>query len=235
MPLTLGGRVAGNDNGARRADSLIYGDGDSIVARELSERVRDQFAVPVWHQGVALMEWKVISEQPLYQDEWLDIRLADVELPDGRHLAHRSIRTPPGAGVVAIDQDHRVLLIWRHRFITSTWGWEIPCGKVEPGESPEQAAAREFEEETGWRPGPLRHLISVQPSPGISDAEHHIYRTGAATRIGHPSDGTESERIEWVPLASVRPMIGEGEITSGTTVAALLYALTEPERSRHGS
>ena len=64
------------------------------------------------------MEWKVISERPLYQDEWLDIRLADIELPDGRHLAHRLIRTPPGAGVVAVDHDQRVLLIWRHRFIT---------------------------------------------------------------------------------------------------------------------
>ena len=82
------------------------------------------------------MEWKVVSEQPLYQDERLDIRLADVELPDGRHLAHRSIRTRPGAGAVAIDQDRRVLLIWRHRFITGTWGWEIPVGKSNPARAP---------------------------------------------------------------------------------------------------
>jgi 8-oxo-dGTP pyrophosphatase MutT (NUDIX family) len=174
------------------------------------------------------VEWKVISERPLYQDDWLDIRLADVELPDGRHLAHRSIRTPPGAGVVAIDQDRRVLLIWRHRFITSAWGWEIPIGKIEPGESPEQAASREFEEETGWRPGALRHLINVRPTPGISNSEHHIYQAAGATPVGRPSDGIESERIEWVPLARVHPMMGNGEITSGTTVAALLYVLIEP-------
>ena len=43
------------------------------------------------------MEWKVISEEPLYQDQWLDIRVADVELPDGSHLEHRVIRTAPGA------------------------------------------------------------------------------------------------------------------------------------------
>jgi hypothetical protein len=77
------------------------------------------------------MKWKVISEQPLYHDEWLDIRLAALELPDGRHLAHRLIRTPPGAGAVDTNDDQRVLLIWRHRFITSTWGWEIPIGKIE--------------------------------------------------------------------------------------------------------
>jgi 8-oxo-dGTP pyrophosphatase MutT (NUDIX family) len=98
------------------------------------------------------MEWKVVSERPLYADEWLDIRIADVELPDGRHLAHRSIRTPPGAGAVVIDTGRRVLLIWRHRFITGTWSWEIPVGKIEDGETPAGAAAREFEEETGWQP-----------------------------------------------------------------------------------
>ncbi len=132
------------------------------------------------------MRWKVLSERPLYRDEWLDIRIADVELPDGRRLAHRSIRTPPGAGVVAVDEQRRVLLLWRHRFITDTWGWEIPIGRVEDGETPEQTAAREFEEETGWRAGPLRRLVSVQPSPGLSDAVHHVYSASQATYLGAP-------------------------------------------------
>ena len=168
------------------------------------------------------MRWKVVSEQPLYGDEWLDIRVADVELPDGRRLDHRLIRSPPGAGVVAVDDADRVLLIWRHRFITDTWGWEIPLGKVEEGEPPIQAAAREFEEETGWRAGPLRHLIDVQPTPGISDSRHHVYTTSEATRVGEP-DGIESERVEWVRLSSLAALIVRGDMASGTTVAALLY------------
>ena len=174
------------------------------------------------------MEWRVVSERPLYNDEWLDIRIADVELPDGRHLEHRSIRTPPGAGVVVIDSDRRVLLLWRHRFITRTWGWEIPIGKVEEGESPADAAAREFEEETGWRPGPLRHLIHVQPTPGLSTSQHHIYRADEATYIGKAADSFESERVAWVPLADLRSLIDKAEIVSGTTLAALLYVLSEP-------
>ena len=168
------------------------------------------------------MRWKVVSEQPLYVDEWLDIRVADVELPDGRHLDHRLIRTPPGAGVVAVDDADRVLLIWRHRFITDSWGWEIPLGKVEEGESPIQAAAREFEEETGWRPGPLRHLIDVQPTPGISDSRHLVYTTSEATQVGEP-DGIESGRAEWVRLAGLAGLIERGDMASGTTLAALLY------------
>jgi 8-oxo-dGTP pyrophosphatase MutT (NUDIX family) len=173
------------------------------------------------------MKWKVISERPLYNDDWLDIRIADIELPDGRHLAHRSIRTPPGAGAVVIDRDRRVLLIWRHRFITDTWGWEIPLGKIEEGEAPADAAAREFEEETGWRPGPLRHLIYVQPTPGLTTSEHHIYRADEATLIGEPVDSHESERVSWVPLADLRSLIDKAEIVSGTTLVALLYILSE--------
>ncbi|WP_424529470.1 NUDIX hydrolase [Sphaerisporangium viridialbum] len=173
------------------------------------------------------MRWKVNSEEPLYTDQWLDIRLADVELPDGRHLDHRLIRTAPGAGAVVTDDQRRVLMIWRHRFITDTWGWEIPIGKIDSGEEPIAAAAREVEEETGWRPGPLRPLLYTQPTNGISDSEHHIFRADSATHLGPPTEGWESERIEWVPLTDIRRLIDKRDIVSGTTLAALLYILTE--------
>jgi len=174
------------------------------------------------------MEWKVGPQTSLYHDEWLDIRVADVELPDGKHLQHRLVRTRPGAGVVAVNGDQQVLLLWRHRFITSTWGWEIPIGRIEEGESPARAAAREFEEETGWRPGPLRPLIYVQPTPGLSTSEHRIFRTSEATHIGEAEDKSEADRVDWVPLTELRALIEKEEITSGTTIAALLYLLSEP-------
>ncbi|MEV6983842.1 NUDIX hydrolase [Sphaerisporangium sp. NPDC051017] len=173
------------------------------------------------------MRWQVNSEEPLYTDPWLDIRVADVELPDGRHLDHRLIRTAPGAGAVVTDERRRVLLIWRHRFITDSWGWEIPIGKIEDGEDPASAAAREVEEETGWRPGVLRPLVKVQPTNGISDSVHHIFHASSATYIGPPTEGWEAERVEWVPLSDVPRLVGKGELVSGTSMAALLYALTE--------
>jgi ADP-ribose diphosphatase len=175
---------------------------------------------------LACMRWTVHSEKPLYEDAWLDIRLADVELPDGRHLQHRLIRTPPGAGCVTI-REGGVLLLWRHRFITGTWGWEIPIGKIDPGEDPAHAASRETEEETGWRPDGLTPLLRVEPSPGISDSVHHVYLARSAERIGPPDDDFESSKIAWVPLDSVSGLISRGEISSGTTLAALLYALTQ--------
>jgi 8-oxo-dGTP pyrophosphatase MutT (NUDIX family) len=172
------------------------------------------------------MRWKVHSEEQLYRDEWLDIRLADVEISGGRRLSHRLIRANAGAGAVVLDEDKRVLLIWRHRFITDTWGWEIPIGGILPGEEPAAAAAREVEEETGWRPGPLRPLVFTQPTPGISDSQHTIFRADSATHIGPPEDGFESERVEWVPLTEARRLIDKRHIVSGTTLVALLYVLT---------
>jgi len=178
------------------------------------------------------VRWKVRSEQPLYQDEWLDIRIADVQLPDGRHLAHRLIRVRPAAGAVVLDARRHVLLMWRHRFITDSWGWEIPLGRVEDNEDPMAAAARETEEETGWRPGPLHPLLLTQPTNGISDSEYHIFRADSATYIGSPSDPFESDRIEWVALADVLDLIAAKDIVCGATQSALLYVLACGDRGR---
>jgi 8-oxo-dGTP pyrophosphatase MutT (NUDIX family) len=137
------------------------------------------------------MRWKIHSERTLYEDRWVHLLAADVELPDGRHL-DRLIRASPGAGAVV------VLLIWRHRFITNSWTYEIPVGSIDGDEEPAIAAAREVEEETGWRPGPLRPLVYVQPTPGLMTSEHHIFRADSAEYIAPPVDGFESERVDWV-------------------------------------
>ncbi|MFC4122432.1 NUDIX hydrolase [Nonomuraea zeae] len=173
------------------------------------------------------MRWQVHSERSLFADPWLDIRVADVELPDGRRLDHRLVRTAPGAGAVVTDGKERVLLIWRHRFITDSWGWEIPLGGIDEGEQPLVAAAREVEEETGWRPGPLRPMLCLQPTNGFSDSTHHIYRADTATHIGPPSDPWEAERVEWVPTNGIRKLVESGEIVCGTTISCLLYLLLE--------
>lgn len=171
------------------------------------------------------MEWKTLSERVLYQDQWVHVGSADVELPDGRHLDHRIVHTAAGAGAVVTDAD-RVLLIWRHRFITNTWTWEIPLGGIELDEDPQTAAAREVEEETGWHPGPLRPMVYTQPSPGLMTSEHHIFRADSAVYIGH-QEKIESQRVEWVPVADIRKLIDRGDIVTGTSLVALLYLLSE--------
>jgi 8-oxo-dGTP pyrophosphatase MutT (NUDIX family) len=168
------------------------------------------------------MQWKNLSEHTVYENRWLTVRLADVELPNGLHLDHFLIRQRPVALCAAVNDRHEVLLLWRHRFITDTWGWELPAGVVDADETLEKAAVREMIEETGWRPGPVEHLITVEPSNGLSDAQHHVYWADGAEYVGEPQDGFESDKREWIPLAAVPDMISRQEVRSANTVAALL-------------
>lgn len=168
------------------------------------------------------MRWKNLRELTVYENRWFQVNLADVELPDGRHLDHFLIRLRPVAVATVVNAANEVLLLWRHRFITDNWGWELAAGVVEDGEDIAVAAAREMEEETGWRPGPLRHLMSVEPSNGLTDARHHIYWADEAEYIGDPEDGFESDRREWVPLKLVPDLIARGEVPAANMAAALL-------------
>ncbi|OII64139.1 NUDIX hydrolase [Streptomyces sp. CC53] len=168
------------------------------------------------------MQWTNISEETVYENRWFKVNLADVALPDGRRLDHFLIRLRPVAVATAVNDADEVLLLWRHRFITDTWGWELAAGVVEDGETPEAAAAREMEEETGWRPGPLHHLLTVEPSNGLTDARHHLYWTEEATCVGEPRDAFESTRRAWIPLKLVPDMIARGDVPAANMAAGLL-------------
>ena len=97
----------------------------------------------------------------------MNLALTDVEIPGGERFEHHVVRAGADAsGTVVADPDRGVLLLWRHRFITDTWGWEVPAGRVDAGETPADAAARETLEETGWRAGPLTFLCTYHPNNG---------------------------------------------------------------------
>ncbi|HEX5588224.1 MAG TPA: NUDIX hydrolase [Acidimicrobiia bacterium] len=172
------------------------------------------------------MRWIVHGERELYDSEWVRLTLVDVEVPHGERFEHHVVRMPNfAAGTVVHDPDRGLLLIYRHRFITDTWGWEIPAGRIDPGETPEAAAAREALEETGWRPGPLTPLVTFQPTNGLSDQRFHIFVAEGATLVGDPSDPGEAERVEWVSVDEVRALVRRGEMLDGLSLTAVLYAL----------
>lgn len=172
------------------------------------------------------MRWTIHGERSIYDSEWMRLVLVDVEIPGVERFDHHVVRYPqPASGTVVHDPDRGVLLLWRHRFITDTWGWEIPAGRIEVGETPEEAARRETLEETGWRPGPLTKLGAYAPSNGSSDQMFHTFLAAGATHVGEPTDIGESERIAWVPVDEVRGLIAGGEFTDGLSLTALLWAL----------
>jgi 8-oxo-dGTP pyrophosphatase MutT (NUDIX family) len=171
------------------------------------------------------MRWTVHGERSLYESEWVRLVLVDVEIPGGERFEHHVVRMPnQAAGTIVRDPDRGVLLLWRHRFITDTWGWEIPAGGIDPGETPEQAAAREALEETGWRPAGLRPLFRYQPTNGLSDQAFHIFVADGATHVGDPTDAGESERIEWVAPADLREIVRNQQMLDGLSLTAVLYA-----------
>jgi 8-oxo-dGTP pyrophosphatase MutT (NUDIX family) len=176
---------------------------------------------------VAAVRWTVHGERSLYDSEWVRLGLADVELPSGERFEHHVVRMPAHAsGVVVQDPDHDgVLLLWRHRFTTDTWGWEVPAGRIDPGETPEQAGVRETVEETGWRPGPLRRLTTYYPYNGVSDGTFHLFAADTATQIGAPADTDEAERVEWVPWRDVVAALDAGHVGDGLSLTALLWVL----------
>jgi 8-oxo-dGTP pyrophosphatase MutT (NUDIX family) len=167
------------------------------------------------------------GERSLYDSEWVRLHLADVEVPGLRRFDHHVVRVPAEAsGVVVLDPARGVLLLWRHRFITDTWGWEVPAGRIERGELPGEAALREVLEETGWRPtGALEPLVSYHPANGISDLTFHLYTVEGAEYVGDPSDPSEAERVAWVPQSEVREMVLAGAVPDGLTLTALLFAM----------
>jgi 8-oxo-dGDP phosphatase len=171
------------------------------------------------------VRWLIHEEQEVWASPWLSVRRLDVEQPDGRRVDYHAVRLSDVAAAVVTDDDDRVLLMWRHRFLTDTWAWELPMGIVETDETPAEAAAREVEEETGWRPGPLTELIRSQPGAGIMDCTHHVFRATSATYAGPPSERNESHRVEWVPLGDVPGMIARHEIVSGITLLGLQQTL----------
>jgi 8-oxo-dGTP pyrophosphatase MutT (NUDIX family) len=171
------------------------------------------------------MRWTVHGERSLYESDWVNLRLADVELPDGTRVDYHVVRSPRGAAsVVAFDPARGVLMLWRHRFITDTWGWEVPAGGIDDGESPQEAAAREALEETGWRPGPLRRLGSYYPSNGRSDERFHVFVADGALHEGEPA-GWESARVAWVPVSELRAHIEAGRVRDGFSLTSVLWAL----------
>ena len=166
------------------------------------------------------------GERRIYDSPWIALALADVEVPGGDRFEHHVVRMPAAAsGVVVHDDERGVLLLWRHRFITDTWGWEIPAGRVDEGETPEEAGARETLEETGWQPGPLRHLSSYHPYNGVSDGRFHLFAAHGATHRGDPSDPSEAERVEWLPWPDLVQAVRAGQVGDGLSLTALLWYL----------
>lgn len=175
--------------------------------------------MPVPRRG----EWVRRSERAIYQSEWVNLHIADVVMPDGTQVDHHLVRMDRPAVGTIMASEQGVLLLHRHRFITDTWGWEVPAGGVDVGETLETAARREALEESGWEPSTVQRLCTFHPANGLLDQTFVIYVSDDAVHRGTPTDVNEAERVEWVSVAEARRLLLDGKITDGLSFGAVSY------------
>ncbi|WP_227833580.1 NUDIX hydrolase [Nocardia macrotermitis] len=133
---------------------------------------------------------------------------------------------PRCAMTLVLNENREALLMYRHRFIIDRWVWELPGGYVDHAEDVANAAAREVQEETGWRPCSMEHLVTYQPSIGSLDQPQEIYLARCAELTDTEPDINEAEDIRWIPLEDAAAMIDRGEIVGAATVVAIYRALS---------
>ncbi|RTL61607.1 MAG: NUDIX hydrolase [Pseudonocardiaceae bacterium] len=169
--------------------------------------------------------WIVHGERSVYETEWVTVGLADISMPSGERFEHHTVVLPPAAMTVVLDDaGEHVLLAWRHRFVPDVWNWELPGGLLDPDETPAETAAREVEEETGYRPRSVEHLVTFEPMIGMVRNAHHVFLARGAERIGEATEVNEG-RFEWIALAEVPELIAKGRIVNSGSLVGLLHVL----------
>ncbi|MFC4945654.1 NUDIX hydrolase [Pseudonocardia sp. GCM10023141] len=169
--------------------------------------------------------WVVHGERPIYENEWVTVGLADISVPSGERFEHHTVTLPPAAMTVVLDDaGHNVLMAYRHRFVSDRWNWELPAGLIETGEAPADAAAREIEEETGYRARTLEHLLTFEPMIGTVRCPHHVFLARGAERVAEATEVNEGV-FEWVPLLDVADLIAKGRVSSSGALVGLLHVL----------
>jgi ADP-ribose pyrophosphatase len=170
--------------------------------------------------------WKTYGERTVYDNQWVRLGLTDVEAPNGERWEYHVVHLARIAIAVILDDQDRVLMLWRYRFPTDQWGYELLGGLVEDSEDPARTAAREAVEESGWQPtGEPEHLVSFEPLPGQVTAPIEVFLWRGAERVGEPTDTEEVGRLEWVPLSRVPELVRRQEILGSGALVPLLYYL----------
>ena len=173
------------------------------------------------------LPWRTHGERIIYQNRWVRLSLIDVEPPGAERFEHHVVRLSRVAVAAILNEERQVLMMWRYRFLPGRFGWELPGGIVEDAEGAAEAAARETEEETGWRPvAPLHHLLTFQPMVGMVDSPHELFIGRGAVKVSDPPvDAEEAARIAWIPLSLVPELIERDELLGAGTLVALLHLL----------
>jgi ADP-ribose pyrophosphatase len=165
-----------------------------------------------------------MTSKRIYQGKVVQLNVETVTLPNGATVELEIIHHPGAAAVVPLKDDGMVVMIRQYRHAAGGFIYEIPAGKLHPGEDPRDCAARELEEEIGYRATSLELLTSVLTTPGFTDEVIHIYRGTGLVRGRQNLGHDEVLDVIEIPLTEAIQAIQRGTIRDGKTIVGLQTA-----------
>ena len=167
---------------------------------------------------------KTLSSKVAYDGKVVHVEYDEIETADGHKSFREVVRHPGGVVIVAETNEGKVLLVKQYRYPLAKTNLELPAGKLEYGENPDEACKRELEEETGYDAGTWESLGYINTTPGICDEKLYLF---LATDLYYdapcPDDGEIIEAYEY-KLDDIFEMIKNGEINDSKTICALMRA-----------
>ena len=168
-----------------------------------------------------------IASHHIHSGRIIDVSTERLRYGNGREYDLDFVRHPGAAAVVAVDDGGRVCFVRQYRHGITDFLWEIPAGKLDPGEAPQACAVRELAEETGVQAGRWTSLGRYLPAPGIFTEVIHLYLARDLT-VGAPApDADEELELQWLPIEDAVAMLLRGEWNDGKTALALWRAQSQ--------
>ena len=169
-----------------------------------------------------------LARRRIYTGRVVHLDVDSVQYPDGSTGEMEMLRHPGAAAVIPFASDPTgadptVLLIRQYRYATGGPLLEIPAGRLDSGEAPEQCARRELKEEIGVTAGRLERLTTIWTTPGFTDERIHLFWAADLTAGAHAREPDEFIEVVPRPLSEVLALVRSGEICDGKTVVAILY------------
>lgn len=173
----------------------------------------------------ALLENPIASER-VYEGKMINIRRDTVILPNGKTAIREVVEHPGAVAIVPIFADGKVILVRQFRHPVGQLLLEIPAGKLDKGEDPDDCARRELAEETGFAAANLKRLASIVTTPGFTNEIIHIYIATGLTPTMQQPDEDEFLAVEQYDRDQIRDLITAGQLVDAKTILGLLLTET---------
>jgi ADP-ribose pyrophosphatase len=163
-----------------------------------------------------------LATRRVYAGKVLSLDVDEVEEPGGIRAVREVVRHSGSVAALAVHDDGRVVLVRQYRYAVDEAVWELPAGRLDPGESAAAGARRELEEEAGLAAQRLEPLSVFYTTPGFCDETMHVFRATELAPVPPRPEADERLELKTCSLEEAREMIRRGEVREGKTLVALL-------------